>query len=64
MLFKNLDVSEFKVDDTFHQNIRNYSSLKAVLKYKKHPSAMFISQFSYQIFLPRVFIFPVLIKAQ
>lgn len=34
---KNLNISEYKVEDVFHQNIRNYPTLKTNLKYRKCP---------------------------
>ena len=51
-IVKNLDISEYKIDDIFLQNIRNHPTLKAILKYRqyrKHLSDISLSQFFHQM---------------
>ena len=46
---KNVDTSEYNADNIFHENIGHHPTLKFILKYRKKPQAMTISQFFSQM---------------
>ena len=42
---KNLDISEYVVEDTLHLNLKNHPTLMAILKYRDHPTIITIKRF-------------------
>ena len=45
---KNLDIPKHVVEDTLYLNLKNHPTLKAVLKFRDHPSIITIKRFRYQ----------------
>ena len=44
-IVKNLEITRYEVDDDFHLNMNSDPTLKAVFKYKNHPSIISIRHF-------------------
>ena len=45
-IIKNLELPEYYVEDKLSHNLSSHPTLKAILKYKKHPSIKVIKSFS------------------
>ena len=48
-IVKNLEIPKYHVEDDLHLNMNSHPTLKAVLKYKNHPSIISIRRFRYQV---------------
>ena len=44
-IVKNLEITRYEADDDFHLNMNSDPTLKAVFKYKNHPSIISIRHF-------------------
>ena len=48
-IVNNLEIPKYHVEDDLHLNMNNHPTLKAVFKYKIHPSIISIRRFRYQV---------------
>ena len=46
---KNLEIPKYDVEDDLHLNMNSHPTLKAVFKYKNHPSIISIRRFRFQV---------------
>ena len=46
---KNLEIPKYDVEDDLHLNMNSHPTLKAVFKYKNHPSIISIRRFRHQV---------------
>ena len=48
-IVKNLEIPKYDVEDDLHLNMNSHPTLKAVFKYKNHPSIISIRRFRHQV---------------
>ena len=48
-IVKNLEIPKYDVEDDLHLNMNSHPTLKAVFKYKNHPSIISIRRFCHQV---------------
>ena len=48
-IVKNLEMPKYEVEDDLHLNVNSHPTLKAIFKYKNHPSIISIRRFCYHV---------------